>query len=169
MLSPAKNHMNIITKYECDSVGMFKWKSEESTKSRSVSTKVSDDIPERDEFVRSTIISVIMTSVFFILGILFYVWSQPDVESVLTSINQSNPILVPLLEIVFMVLAFLFLTVTIVNIKLFMTQIRAGWLDIILILALMLVITFAMFGSEVTAASLVGDLGIITYLYLLQE
>jgi len=33
----------------------------------------------------------------------------------------------------------------------------------------MLVITFAMFGAEVTAATLVGDLGIITYLYLLQD
>ena len=161
--------MNTITKYECDSVAMFKSKSQESTKSRSVSTKMSDDIPERDEFVRSTIISVVMTSIFFILGILFYIWTQPDVESVLTGLYESNPILVSLLEIIFMVLAFLFLTTTIVNIRLFMTQIRAGWLDIILILALMLVITYLMFGAEVTAATLVGDLGIITYLYLLQE
>ncbi|MHA1480982.1 MAG: hypothetical protein ACTSQZ_06135 [Candidatus Thorarchaeota archaeon] len=130
---------------------------------------MSDDIPERDEFVRSTIISVVMTSIFFILGILFYIWTLPDVESVLTALNQSNPILVSLLEIIFMVLAFLFLTVTIVNIRLFMTQIRAGWLDIIMLLALMLVITYLMFGAEVTAASLVGDLGIITYLYLLQD
>jgi len=161
--------MNTITKYEYDSVAMFKRKTQESTKSRSVSTKMSDDIPERDEFVRSTIISVVMTSIFFILGILFYIWTLPDVESVLTALNQSNPILVSLLEIIFMVLAFLFLTVTIVNIRLFMTQIRAGWLDIIMLLALMLVITYLMFGAEVTAASLVGDLGIITYLYLLQD
>jgi len=130
---------------------------------------MSDDIPERDEFVRSTIISVVLTSIFFILGILFYIWTLPDVESVLTGLYESNPILVSLLEIIFMVLAFLFLIVTVVNIRLFMTQIRAGWLDVIMILALMLVITFAMFGSEVTAATLVGDLGIITYLYLLQD
>jgi len=161
--------MNIITRYECDSVAMFKRKTQESTKSRSVSTKMSDDIPERDEFVRSTIISVVLTSIFFILGILFYIWTQPDVESILTGFYESNPILVSLLEIIFMVLAFLFLIVTVVNIRLFMTQIRAGWLDVIMILALMLVITFAMFGAEVTAATLVGDLGIITYLYLLQD
>ena len=169
MLFRAKTHMNTITKYECDSVAMFKRKTQESTKSRSVSTKMSDDIPERDEFVRSTIISVVLTSIFFILGILFYIWTQPDVESILTGLYESNPILISLLEIIFMVLAFLFLTVTIVNIRLFMTQIRAGWLDIILILALMLVITYLMFGAEVTAATLVGDLGIITYLYLLQD
>lgn len=156
---------------------MFKGKTQESTKSRSVSTKMSDDIPERDEFVRSTIISVVITSVLFILGILFWIWSEPevlsaftiDVPPAITTLNADNPFIIPIIEIIIMVLAFLFLTVTLVNIRLYFTQIRAGWLDLILILALMLVITYLMFGPEVTAATVVGDLGIIAYLYLMQD
>ncbi len=111
-----------------------------------------------------------MTSIFLILGLLFWAWTNsPDVESPLTAINDVNTFIVPLLEILFMSVMFFFMAVTVVNIRLYLTHIRAGWLEIILLLIIQTVITYLMFGAEVTGATFVVCLAFIAYLYLLQE
>ncbi|MFW9918126.1 MAG: hypothetical protein ACFFED_00850 [Candidatus Thorarchaeota archaeon] len=131
---------------------------------------MSDEVPEREEIIRSTLITAILTSIFLILGLLFWVWSNsPDVESPLTAINDVNAFIVPLLEILFMGGMYFFMTVTVVNLRLYLTGIRAGWLDIILLLIVQVVISYLMFGLEVTGASFVVCLAFIAYLYLLQE
>ncbi len=131
---------------------------------------MSDEVPDRSEIIRSTLLTTILTSVFLILGLLFWVWNNsPDIESPLTAINNVNTFIVPLLEILLMGGMFFFMTVTVVNIRLYLTRIRSGWLEIILLLIIQIVASYLMFGLEVTGASLVICLAVIAYLYLLQE
>ncbi len=130
---------------------------------------MSDDIPTREEIVKSTIITLILTSIFLILGVLFWAGSAPDVTSIVTTIDAINPFITVLLEVLFMFLSFVFLTVTVVNLRLYITQIRAGWLEIIILLIVMTIFSWLMFGGNVAGASFAISLGFVVYLYLLQE
>ncbi|MFW9846332.1 MAG: hypothetical protein ACFFD6_06270, partial [Candidatus Thorarchaeota archaeon] len=112
---------------------------------------MSDEIPERREIIRSTIITVILTVVLLSIGLALWAWSSPEViETELSPIdvlNDMNPFLVPIIEILVMSGMFLFLTITVANIRLYMTQIRAGWTELILLLIVVFVMTFLMFES----------------------
>ncbi len=132
---------------------------------------MSDDIPERSAIIRSTIITVILTVVLLSLGLAFSAWSAPEVISTspVGALNDMNPFLVLIIEILVMSGVFIFLTITVINIRLFLTQIRAGWTEIILLLIVTFVMTFLMFDSGVAIVTLLLSLAFIVYLYMLQE
>ena len=134
-------------------------------------TTVSDETPERSEMIRSTIITVLLTAVFVILGLLFWAWSSPDVidTSPVGAINDMNPAVTILLEVLIMLLTFIFLSVTVINLKMMLTNIRAGWTEIIVLLIFIAIMTYAMFELFVAAATVVLCLGFVVYLYLLQD
>lgn len=141
-----------------------------SPKSRSVLGTVSDAI-EKKEFVRSTIITVIFSLVFLILGVAFWYWSTPEVidTSPVNWILEINSFLVPVIETLLMVGFFIALITTIINSRLYFTEIRAGWLEIIFTLILTTAISWAMFDSNVGIATLVISIGFVVYLYMLQD
>ncbi len=141
-----------------------------SPKPRSVLGTVSDAI-EKKEFVRSTIITVIFSLVFLILGVAFWYWSTPEVidTSPVNWLLETNPVLVPVIEILLMVGFFIALITTIINSRLYFTEIRAGWLEIIFTLILATAISWAMFDSNVGIATLVISIGFVVYLYMLQD
>ena len=132
---------------------------------------MSDETPERSEMIRSMIITVLLTAVFLILGLTFWAWSSPEVidTSPIGAINAMNPALTVLIEVLVMVMTFVFLSVTVINLKLMLTNVRAGWVEVIVILIFIGLITVAMFDLFVGAATLVLSLGFVVYLYLLQE
>ncbi|TET13295.1 MAG: hypothetical protein E3J82_03235 [Candidatus Thorarchaeota archaeon] len=141
-----------------------------SPKSRSVLGTVSDAI-EKKEFVRSTIITVIFSLVFLILGVAFWYWSTPEVidTSPVNWLLEINSFLVPVVETLLMVGFFIALITTIINSRLYFTEIRAGWLEIIFTLILATAISWAMFDSNVGIATLVISIGFVVYLYMLQD
>lgn len=132
---------------------------------------MSYDIPERSEMVRSTIITVILTVVLLSLGLAFWAWSAPDVigTSPVGALNDMNPFLVLIIEILVMSGVFVFLTITVINIRLFLTQIRAGWTEIILLLIIIFVMAFLMFEPGVAIVTLLLSLAFVVYLYMVQE
>jgi len=132
---------------------------------------VSDETPERSEMVRSTIITVLLTVVFFVIGLVFWAWSSPEVidTSPVGAINEMNPALTVLIEVVVMVMAFIFLSVTAINLRLMLTNIRAGWTEVIVILIVIAIASSAMFTLFVGAATVILSLGFVVYLYLLQD
>ena len=132
---------------------------------------MSDELPERSEIMRSTLITVILTVVLISLGLALWAWSAPDVinTSPVGALNDMNPFLVLIIEILVMSGMFLFLTVTVVNVRLYITQIRAGWTELILLLIVVFVMTFLMFESGVAIVTLLLSLAIVVYLYMLQE
>ena len=141
-----------------------------SPKPRSVLGTVSDAI-EKKEFVRSTIITVIFSLVFLILGVAFWYWSTPEVidTSPVNWLLETNAFLVPVIETLLMVGFFIALITTIINSRLYFTEIRAGWLEIIFTLILVTAISWAMFDSNVGIATLVISIGFVVYLYMLQD
>jgi hypothetical protein len=64
---------------------------------------------------------------------------------------------------------FIFLSVTAINLRLFLSEVRAGWLEVISIFILVVVMAWAMFGGAVGGVSAIFSLGFVVYLYLLQE
>lgn len=132
---------------------------------------MSDETPERSEMMRSTIITVLLTVVFFVIGLAFWAWSSPEVidTSPVGAINEMNPALTVLIEVLVMLMAFIFVSVTAINLKLMLTSIRAGWTEVIVILIVMAIMSSAMFGLFVGAATVVLSLGFVVYLYLLQD
>lgn len=132
---------------------------------------MSDDVPERNEMMRSTIITVILTVVFLIIGLALWAWSSPDIieTSPIGALNDMNPYVTILLEALSMVGVFIFLSVTIVNLRLFISQVRAGWFEIIAIFILVSAMSWIMFGTGVGAVTAVFSLGFTIYLYLLQD
>ncbi len=132
---------------------------------------MSDETPERSAMMRSMIITVLLTVVFFVLGLAFWAWSSPDVidSSPVGAINAMNPAVTVLIEVLVMVMAFIFLSVTAINLKLMLTDIRAGWTEVIIILIFIAIVTAAMFDLFVGSATVVLSLGFVVYLYLLQE
>ena len=132
---------------------------------------MSDETPERSEMVRSSIFTILLSVVFFVIGLAFWAWSSPDVieTSPVGAINAINPAVTVLIEVLVMVMAFIFLSVTAINMKLMLTSIRAGWTEVIAIVLVIAIVTSAMFGLFVGAATVVLSLGFVVYLYLLQE
>jgi hypothetical protein len=132
---------------------------------------VSDDTPERSKMLRSSIITVLLTVVFIILGLAFWAWSSPDVidSSPVGAINELNPALTVLIEILVMLMVFIFLSVTVINLRLMLTNIRAGWVEVIILIIFIAIMATAMFGFFVGAATVILSLGFVVYLYLLQE
>jgi uncharacterized membrane protein YwzB len=132
---------------------------------------MSDRIPERSEIVRSSLITITLAVVPLILAIAFWAWSSPDIidQTIVGTINDINPYITYVLEIVFMALFFFFMTVTIVNLRLFTTKVRAGWAEVVLMLIVTTVLSYAMFGAGVMGATTVFCLAFVVYLYLLQE
>lgn len=130
---------------------------------------MSDEVPAREEIIRSTIITLVLTSVFLILGLLFWAWTNSEVDSPITALNDINPFIAIILEVIFMFGMFVFLTVTVTNLRHYFTRIRSGWLEIIILVILSVIIAYLMFGTEIAAASSVLFLGFVAYLYLLQE
>ena len=141
-----------------------------SPKPRSVLGTVSDEI-EKKEFVRSTIITVIFSLVFLILGVAFWYWSTPEVidTSPVNWLLEINAFLVPVIETLLMVGFFIALVVTIINSRLYFTGIRAGWLEIIFTLILVTAISWAMFEVYIGVATLVISVGFLAYIYMLQD
>jgi len=130
---------------------------------------VSDEVPAREEIIRSTILTSILTSVFIILSVLFWAWAGLTEETPLDALEDINIFLVYGLEVIFMFGMFVFLTVTVINLRHYLTRIRSGWLEIIVLLIIAIVISYVTFGEGVAAASSLLDLGFVAYLYLLQE
>lgn len=132
---------------------------------------MSDETPERSTMIRSTIITVLLTAVFFVLGLAFWAWSSPEIidTSPVGAINAMNPAVTVLIEVLVMVMAFILLSVTVINLKLMLTNIRAGWTEVIIILIFIAIVTAAMFDLFVSSATVVLSLGFVVYLYLLQE
>jgi hypothetical protein len=136
-----------------------------------VLTTVSDDIPDRSEMIRSTVITVIITAVFMIIALTLWAWaSLPEVEtSPIDILSDFNPYIVVIIESLTMLCVFIFLSVTVINLKLYLSQVRAGWFEIVLIYILVIAMAWIMFGAAVGGVSAVFSLGFIVYLYLLQE
>ena len=130
---------------------------------------MSDEVPAREEIIRSTILTSILTSVFIILSVLFWAWAGLTEETPLDALEDINIFLVYGLEVIFMFGMFVFLTVTVINLRHYLTRIRSGWLEIIVLLIIAIVISYVTFGEGVAAASSLLDLGFVAYLYLLQE
>ncbi len=132
---------------------------------------MSDETPERSEMIRSTIITVLLTVVFFVIGLAFWAWSSPEIieTSPVGALNELNPALTILIEVLVMLMAFIFLSVTVINLRLMLTNIRAGWTEVIVVLIVMTIVASAMFGLFVGAATVVLSLGFVVYLYLLQD
>jgi hypothetical protein len=141
-----------------------------SPKPRSVLGTVSDEI-EKKEFVRSTIITVIFSLVFLILGVAFWYWSTPEVidTSPVNWFLEINAFLVPVIEVLLMVGFFIALVVTIISSRIYFTGIRAGWLEIISALILVTAISWAMFDVNVGIATFVISIGFVVYIYMLQD
>ncbi|MFX1368504.1 MAG: hypothetical protein ACFFAY_07910 [Promethearchaeota archaeon] len=132
---------------------------------------MSDELPERDEIIRSTVITVILTAILLIVSLAFWAWSAEEViaSSPVGALNAMNPFLAPLIEILAMFGVFVFLTVTAVNLRLFLTRLRSGWFEIILLVIIVTIMTYLMFGTNVAAVETLLSLAFVVYLYLLQE
>lgn len=132
---------------------------------------MSDDIPDRSETIRSAVITIILTVVFLIVGLAFWAWSFPDIidTSLVGAINSFNPYVTLMIEALAMLGMFIFLSVTVINMKLFLSGIRAGWMEVILVFIVVVAISWVMFGTAVGGVTAVLSLGFVVYLYLLQE
>lgn len=134
-------------------------------------TAVSDDVPERNEMIRSAVITIFLTVVFLVIGLTLWVWSSPDIIEIspIGALNDFNPFLTVLIEALSMLFVFIFLSVTVVNLRLFITQVRAGWFEIITLFIIVTAMSWLMFGAAVGGVTAIFSLGFIVYLYLLQE
>ncbi|MHA1666899.1 MAG: hypothetical protein ACTSW7_05980 [Candidatus Thorarchaeota archaeon] len=132
---------------------------------------MSDDVPDRSETIRSAVITVILTVVFLIVGLAFWAWSFPDIidTSLVGAINSFNPYVTLMIEALAMLGMFIFLSVTVINMKLFLSGIRAGWMEVISVFIVVVAISWVMFGTAVSGVTAVLSLGFVVYLYLLQE
>lgn len=132
---------------------------------------MSDDTPERSEIIRSTAITTILTVVFMIIALTLWAWSSlSEVEtSPIDILNDFNPYVTILIEALTMLCVFIFLSVTVINLRLFISNVRAGWLEVIMLFIIVITMSWLMFGSGVGGVSAVLSLGFVVYLYLLQE
>ena len=114
-------------------------------------TKVSEDVPERSEMIRSAVITVILTVVFLIIGLVFWFWSTTDVidTSPVGALNNFNPFLTVVIEALAMLGMFIFLSVTVINLRMFLSEVRAGWMEVIFVYIIAVAISWIMFGSYV--------------------
>lgn len=132
---------------------------------------LSAETPERSKMIRSLLITIIFSVLILVLGLSLWAWSSPDVidSSPVGALNEINPAITVLIEVLVMLGFFVFLSVTVINLKLFLTEIRAGWTEVIVVLIVLTIMASTMFGIFVGAASVILSLGFVVYLYLLQE
>lgn len=132
---------------------------------------VSDETPERSTMLRSSIITIILTVLFLVLGLALWAWSSPDVidSSPVGALNAINPAITVAIEVLVMLAFFIFLSVSVINLKLMLTDIRAGWTEVIVLIIALAIMASTMFGIFVGAASVLVSLGFVVYLYLLQD
>jgi hypothetical protein len=132
---------------------------------------VSEETPERSKMIRSLLVTIIFSVLILVLGISLWAWSSPEIidSSPVGALNAINPAITVLLEVLVMLGFFVFLSVTVINLKLFLTEIRAGWTEVIVVLIVVAIMASTMFGVFVGAASVILSLGFVVYLYLLQE
>lgn len=132
---------------------------------------MSDDTPERSEMIRSTVITITFSVVFLIIGLALWAWSSPDIieTSPVGSLNSFNPYVTVIIESLTMLGMFIFLSVTLINMRLFLSEIRAGWMEVISVFFVVVAISWLMFGAAVGGVTAVFSLGFVVYLYLLQE
>lgn len=132
---------------------------------------VSEETPERSKMIRSLLVTVIFTVLILVLGLSLWAWSSPEIidSSPVGALNAINPAITVLLEVLVMLGFFVFLSVTVINLKLFLTEIRAGWTEVIVVLIVVAIMASTMFGVFVGAASVILSLGFVVYLYLLQD
>lgn len=132
---------------------------------------MSDDTPERGEVIRSTVITLVFTAVFLILGLTFWVWSSPDFirTSPIGILSEMNLYVTVLLESLTMVGIFIFVSVTVINLKLFISGVRAGWFEVIVVFIIVTAMAWLMFGSAVGGTTAIFSLGFVVYLYWLQQ
>ena len=126
---------------------------------------------ERSEDVRSAVITIILTVVFLVIGLTLWLWSSPDIidTSPIGAMNSFNPYVTVIIESLTMLGMFIFLSVTVVNLRLFISEVRAGWIEVISVFILVVAISWLMFGAAVGGVTAILSLGFIVYLYLLQE
>ncbi|NWF95699.1 MAG: hypothetical protein HXY34_06120 [Candidatus Thorarchaeota archaeon] len=132
---------------------------------------MSDNLPERRDLIRSTVVTVLFSTVFLLLAIAFWAWSSPDfiATSPVGVLNSINVWLTYVVEIASLTLTFIFVTVTVVNLRFGLTGIRSGWTEIVIMLAVIGGISYGMFGPNIAAATLAFSLGFVAYLFLHQE
>jgi len=132
---------------------------------------LSQDTPDKSELMRSNIITLVFTVIFLVLVVLFWMWSAPDVldTSPVGALNDINPYVTFVIEILVLFGVFVFGTVTVVNLRLQLTDVRAGWPEIILMIIVVAVIAYLAFGLNAMGGAVVLSLGFVAYLYLLQE
>ncbi len=132
---------------------------------------MSHDMPDKSELVRSNVVTLFLTALFIVVAILFWIWSTPDVvdTSPVGALNNFNPFLTFVIEILVMTGVFIFATVTVINLRLQLTSVRAGWVEVIIMVILIPIITYFTFGVNAAGATLILSLGFVAYLYLLQE
>ena len=121
--------------------------------------------------IRSAVITIIFTVVFLIIGLALWIWSAEDIiaTSPVGAINAFNPFLTVLLEALTMLAMFIFLSVSVINMRMFLSEVRAGWLEVISVYIIVVAISWAMFGAAVGGVTAILSLGFVVYLYLLQE
>lgn len=126
---------------------------------------------ERSEDVRSAVITIILTVVFLVIGLTLWLWSSPDIidTSPIGAMNSFNPYVTVIIESLTMLGMFIFLSVTVINLRLFISEVRAGWIEVISVFILVVAISWLMFGAAVGGVTAILSLGFIVYLYLLQE
>jgi hypothetical protein len=132
---------------------------------------VSDDIPDRSEMVRSAVITIVFTAIFIVVGLVLWAWSATDIiaTSPVGALNAINPYVTVIIEALTMLGAFIFLSVTVINLRMFLSEVRAGWFEVISVFILIVAMAWLMFGAAVGGVTAILSLGFIVYLYLLQE
>ncbi len=119
--------------------------------------------------MRSTIITGFFTVLFIVVALVFWAWTASEVPTPVTTLNEMNSFLVPVIEVFTMFGFFVFLTVTTINLRHYITHIRAGWLEVVVLLIIVTALSWVMFTPSVAGPALVLFLGFVAYLYLLQD
>ncbi|TFH05444.1 MAG: hypothetical protein E4H14_12735 [Candidatus Thorarchaeota archaeon] len=132
---------------------------------------MSEDVPESSEMIRSAVITILLTVVFLILGLALCVLSFTDIigTSPVGALNSINPYVTGILEALTMLGTFIFLSVTVINLRMLLSEVRAGWLEVISVFIIIVAMAWVMFGSSVGGVTAVFSLGFVVYLSLLQE
>lgn len=132
---------------------------------------MSDDTPDRSVMIRSAVITIIFSAIFLIFGLVLWVWSAVDIidTSPVGALNDINPYLTIIIEALTMLGVFIFLSVTVINLKLFLSEVRAGWLEVISVFIIIVALAWLMFEAAVGGVTAILSLGFVVYLYLLQD
>ena len=121
--------------------------------------------------VRSAAITIVFTAIFIVVGLVLWAWSATDIiaTSPVGALNAINPYVTVIIEALTMLGAFIFLSVTVINLRMFLSEVRAGWFEVISVFILIVAMAWLMFGAAVGGVTAILSLGFVVYLYLLQE